>query len=151
MTVTLRPMRWWDLPAVVALEQDVFVEDAWSEAMFWSELAEHASRHYVVATADDGSLVGYAGACVYAPDQAFVQTIAVAPDRRGEGTGRLLLEALLAAAEARGAQRVDLEVRADNVVAQRLYQRHGFRGIGVRRGYYQPSGADALVMRREVS
>jgi ribosomal-protein-alanine N-acetyltransferase len=38
-------------------------------------------------------------------------------------------------------------VRADNTSAIRLYERHGFSRVGVRRGYYQPSGADALVMR----
>jgi ribosomal-protein-alanine N-acetyltransferase len=39
-------------------------------------------------------------------------------------------------------------VRADNLDAQRLYERHGFRAIGLRRGYYQPSRTDAVVMRR---
>ena len=42
-----------------------------------------------------------------------------------------------------------LEVRADNAAAQRLYERRGFTEIGRRRGYYQPSGADAVVMRRK--
>jgi [ribosomal protein S18]-alanine N-acetyltransferase len=41
-----------------------------------------------------------------------------------------------------------LEVRADNEVAQRLYTRRGFEEIGRRRGYYQPSGDDAVVMKR---
>jgi ribosomal-protein-alanine N-acetyltransferase len=45
---------------------------------------------------------------------------------------------------------VFLEVRTDNTRAQRLYHRYGFRQIGIRKGYYQPSGADALVMRHEI-
>jgi ribosomal-protein-alanine N-acetyltransferase len=44
-----------------------------------------------------------------------------------------------------------LEVRADNEHAQGLYRRRGFTEVGRRRGYYQPSGADAVVMKREVS
>ena len=42
---------------------------------------------------------------------------------------------------------VFLEVRADNPAAQSLYERAGFSVITRRRGYYQPSGTDALVMR----
>jgi ribosomal-protein-alanine N-acetyltransferase len=41
---------------------------------------------------------------------------------------------------------VGLEVRSDNERAQRLYRRFGFRPVGLRRAYYQPSGADAVVM-----
>jgi ribosomal-protein-alanine N-acetyltransferase len=40
-------------------------------------------------------------------------------------------------------------VRVGNTRAQNLYSRYGFKEIGVRKGYYQPSGADALVMRRD--
>uniref|UniRef100_UPI0015EFFD8C GNAT family N-acetyltransferase n=1 Tax=Streptomyces phytophilus TaxID=722715 RepID=UPI0015EFFD8C len=64
------------------------------------------------------------------------------------GLGPRLLEALLAAARRFGCREVLLEVRVDNERAQRLYERHGFAVIGVRRGYYQPGNVDALVMRR---
>ena len=57
----------------------------------------------------------------------------------------------MAEATARGAERVGLEVRTDNAPAQALYRRFGFAPVGVRRGYYQPSGADALVMMTERS
>jgi hypothetical protein len=46
---------------------------------------------------------------------------------------------------------VFLEVRADNSRAQRLYHWWGFTEIGIRRGYYQPSGTDAIVMRRSLA
>ena len=54
-----------------------------------------------------------------------------------------------AEAARRGCTEVSLEVRTDNMRAQQLYRRYGFRQIGIRKGYYQPSGADALVMRRD--
>jgi ribosomal-protein-alanine N-acetyltransferase len=63
----------------------------------------------------------------------------------------VLLRDLLAVAHRADARRVFLDVRADNPVAQRLYTRHGFVRIGVRRGYYQPSGTDAVVMLREAA
>jgi ribosomal-protein-alanine N-acetyltransferase len=38
----------------------------------------------------------------------------------------------------------------DNLAAQRLYDVYGFQAVGIRRGYYQPSNIDALVMRRDM-
>ena len=93
------------------------------------------------------SVLGYAGLCDY-PDEAWVQTLAVAPQAQGRGVGGRLLTALLEVAEALGQRTVALEVRADNAPAQALYARHGFAQTGVRRGYYQPSGVDALVLQR---
>ncbi|GAC1325906.1 MAG: ribosomal protein S18-alanine N-acetyltransferase [Mycobacteriales bacterium] len=147
MTVRLTRMRWWQLPAVLELEGERFEADSWSKRLFWSELAQCGTRHYLVALDDeaDQSLVGYAGLCAY-PDEAFVQTIAVRPEREGAGIGAALLLALLREADRRGVDVVGLEVRADNDRAQGLYQRFGFAPAGVRRGYYQPSNTDAVVM-----
>ena len=78
-------------------------------------------------------------------------TLAVASDHWGLGIGSALLEALITEAARRDCTWVFLEVRTDNSRAQRLYRRYGFTEIGIRRGYYQPSGADALVMRRDVT
>jgi ribosomal-protein-alanine N-acetyltransferase len=147
MTVELRPMRWWDIEPVMRMETELFAEDAWSDGMFWSELAERDSRTYVVAV-DGDAVVGYAGLCAYGDDVSYVQTIGVAASHQRNGVGTTLLVALLEDAERRGARHVDLEVRADNTSAIELYRRHGFASLGVRKGYYQPSGADALVMRR---
>ena len=66
------------------------------------------------------------------------------------GIGSALLDALIRAARERGCAEVFLEVRADNPRAHGLYLRRGFEEIGVRRGYYQPSGADAIVMRKDL-
>jgi [ribosomal protein S18]-alanine N-acetyltransferase len=75
-----------------------------------------------------------------------VQTIAVKRERQGEGIGALMLTALVEEARRRDEPMVGLEVRADNVVAQRLYERFGFEQVGVRKGYYQPSNTDAVLM-----
>lgn len=138
------PLRWWQLAPVLALEGALFGEESWSEAAFWSELAQYGTRHYLAAWAGD-ALLGYAGLAAYR-EEAWVQTLAVAPDRQGRGIGTTLLRCLLGEARRRDARTVALEVRADNDAAQRLYARHGFTVTGRRRGYYQPSGVDALVM-----
>ncbi len=192
MSVTLRPMRWWDIERVMPVEQELFGDEPWSERMFWSELAQTDTRYYLVATVSGGAagtdpggaagtdpgdaadagpgaavgsagpavapadghetelLLGYGGLCVY-PDEAFVQTLAVRRSAQGRGVGRALLEALLAEAAGRGRSTVGLEVRADNDGAQRLYRRYGFEPVARRRGYYQPSGVDAIIMQRTPS
>jgi len=150
MTVRLRPMALADLPAVMVLEDELFAPDTWSEAMYRDELSRPDTRHYVVAEDDgDGTpvVIGYAGLIAY-DDEAHVATLGVAAERQGEGLGARLLDALLAEADRRTSV-VLLEVRAENDVALGLYQRRGFVEIGRRRGYYQPSGEDALVMKRE--
>ena len=143
-TVHLRRMRWWDLDAVLPLEQALFPSDAWSAEAFWSELARPDTRHYVVAEAA-GAVVGYAGLLAVGPT-ADVQTVAVAPDAQGRGVGTALLGDLLATAARRGCTEVLLEVRAGNDAARRLYERAGFERIATRRRYY-PDGADADVLR----
>ena len=136
-------MRWPDIEILHPIERDVFGADGWSQASFWAELAQHDTRRFFVAEEDDG-IVGYAGLAV-GPDEVFVQTLAVRRDRWGRGVGTALLRHLLGEA---GERPVLLEVRAADERPQALYRRHGFRAIGRRRGYYQPSGADAVVMRR---
>ncbi|MFJ4850598.1 ribosomal protein S18-alanine N-acetyltransferase [Streptomyces sp. NPDC088733] len=142
-------MRWWDLEPVMELEHLLFPDDAWSRGMFWSELADArhpaATRHYVVAE-KDGRLVGYAGLAAVA-GTGDVQTIAAARDQWGTGLGGRLLRELLHQATSFECHEVLLEVRVDNIRAQRLYERFGFEPIGFRRGYYQPGNVDALVMR----
>ncbi|UNZ21763.1 ribosomal protein S18-alanine N-acetyltransferase [Streptomyces sp. 891-h] len=143
-------MRWWDIEPVLALEQRLFPEDAWSAGMFWSELAHargpDATRRYLVAEEPDGSLVGYGGLAAVG-GTGDIQTIGVLPTHRGTGLGSRLLRALLRAATDFECAEVLLEVRVDNAPAQRLYERFGFVPIGIRRGYYQPANVDALVMR----
>jgi len=143
--IVLTPMRWWHVAAVVPIERLLFAPEPWSERLFWSELGQVDTRHYLVAL-DDEQVLGWAGLCDY-PDEAFVQTLAVAPAAQGGGLGARLLVALLEEAARRGQRTVSLEVRADNAAAQRLYARHGFTRTAVRRGYY-PGGVDGLLLTR---
>ena len=145
MSVELTRMRWWHVAELMPVERELFAPEPWTERLFWSELGQLDTRHYLVAL-DGDEVVGYAGLCDY-PDEAFVQTMAVAPAAQGQGLGAQLLVALLEEASRRGQRKVSLEVRADNAPAQRLYARHGFTRTGVRRGYYA-GGVDALVLSR---
>ncbi len=170
-TARLRPMAAADLVDVIALEHELFPDDPWSPEMFAEEVAQPSeSRLYLLAEVDAGDggiadsdivsgrgaasgavMAGYAG-MMFIPGgtQADVLTIAVRQARWGQGIGSALLGALLDAARERGCTEVFLEVRADNSRAHGLYRRRGFADIGLRRGYYQPSGTDAIVMRKDL-
>jgi ribosomal-protein-alanine N-acetyltransferase len=143
--VRLTRFRWWHVAAALPIEADLFGPERWSAPMFWNELA--SGHHYLAAVDDAGELVGYAGLAV--GDEAWIQNVAVRRDAQRAGVGRELVGALLAEADRRGARKTLLEVAVDNAPAQRLYARFGFEAVGVRRGYYQPSNTDALVMLRE--
>jgi [ribosomal protein S18]-alanine N-acetyltransferase len=148
-----------DLADVLALEHDLFPDDPWTARMFAEEVDQPPeNRLYLIAEADgpppaagEHAVAGYAG-LMFVPGgtQADVLTIAVARDYWGRGIGSALLGALIAAAAERGCAEVFLEVRADNPRARGLYLRRGFEEIGVRRGYYQPSGVNAIVMRKDL-
>ena len=152
MTWHLRRATVDDLDSIMAIETSVFENDAWSAPLMKAELED---RHgvYVVAvpTADPGVIVAYAG--LRAPlrePQADIQTIAVVPDARRHGLGRVLMQHLIAEARDRGATEIFLEVRADNPNAQALYESLGFEQLAIRPNYYQPDGVDAIVMRHTI-
>jgi [ribosomal protein S18]-alanine N-acetyltransferase len=162
-TVVVGPLRASDAARCAELERILFPgDDPWSERAFVEEL--RAGYHYVAARVatrpdrpsgtgaapGDTQLVGYAGLAFAAGPpgaEAEVHTIGVDPAHQGKGIGRALLRALLEVADAAGAT-VFLEVRTDNAPAHALYASEGFAVVGLRRRYYQPSGADAHTMRR---
>jgi len=146
--LVVREMRWWDISAIIQIEESVFPHIAWSTETFWAELAHVPdSRAYFVATYL-GEVVGYAGVMCASAD-ADIQTIAVAPANRRQGIADTLMRHLLRTAKSRGSSRVFLEVGADNSAAIALYRRWDFEATATRGNYYGP-GRDALVMRRSL-
>jgi ribosomal-protein-alanine N-acetyltransferase len=132
-----------DLSQVAAIERDVF-SDPWPVRSFLALLQQDA-----LVAEEDGRIAGYVFGRT-AADEAEVLNLAVAsPDRRS-GLGRRLLETLMDRWEARGIERVFLEVRASNLSAQAFYRTLGFVPAGVRRGYYNQPVEDALVFRRSI-
>lgn len=143
MSTQMRRMSPEDVPAVMELEPQLFGRGAWSRGILTEE-ATRADRYYVVLTEAD-HLIGYAGLATGV--EATVMTLGVAPGSRRQGHASRMLTALLDRARQSGAESVFLEVRSQDDGAQRLYRSFGFVPLGVRPGYYQPEGADALVMQ----
>lgn len=134
-----------DVSAVVDLEAATQGTDAWSENLVRDGVTGGLPTiSYLVAEDDDG-ISGYAVAS-YAGDIAELQRIGVAETARRRGTATALLAAIVAHAPSTGADRMLLEVRADNRGALAFYAERGFVEIDRRSRYYR-DGTDAVVMR----
>ena len=141
---TIRRLTYADLPQVIAIERRAF-PTPWSLAMFVLELSKPAGI-CLAALNQDGAIVGYC-ICSRYDTVWHIMNVAVAPERRRAGIATELLAALFARVD-EPEPRFTLEVRASNAGAIALYERHGFRGAGLRRRYYQDNGEDAVIMWR---
>ena len=132
------------LGEIVAIEAAAY-EHPWTRGNFVDSL--HSGYQAQVLGAN-GVVLGYFVAMM-GVDEVHLLNITVAPVWQGQGWGRVLLDALALWARGQGAQWLWLEVRASNVRAQRIYEHHGYRRVGERKGYY-PAGLgrreDAIVM-----
>ena len=143
LTVHLTAMRRRHLRSVLRIEGLVYPRP-WSLGLFLSELGLRTTRAYVVARVGP-NVVGYAGLLLAAGD-GHITTVAVDPVWHRHGIATRMLLALCRAGVARGCTSLTLEVRVGNEGAQALYRRFGFVPAGIRKGYYQETNEDALVM-----
>jgi ribosomal-protein-alanine N-acetyltransferase len=132
-----------DLPEVHRIERASF-SAPWPDDAYRSELRANRLASYLVARAGE-AVVAFGGIWLMV-DEAHVTTFAVDPGWRRQGVGESLLLALLDVAIARHAREATLEVRLSNLPARRLYEKFGFRPVGLRPRYYSDNGEDALIM-----
>ena len=132
-----------DLIAVHVIERESF-STPWPEHAYRQEIEQNRLAHYIVARYGN-SIVGFAGIWLLV-DEAHVTTFATRTAWRRQGIGERLLVALLDLSLARGAKEATLEVRPSNVPAKRLYEKYGFKVVGVRPRYYSDNNEDALIM-----
>lgn len=131
-----------DIEAVRALEKESF-STTWQEEAFANELNHNPTAHYLVLRHNEG-VVGYAGFWLV-QDEAHVTSIVVKSGFRGQQLGKRLMHAMVNRAAGAGARWMTLEVRADNLAAQRMYRRFGFARVGIRPKYYEGT-VDAQIM-----
>jgi [ribosomal protein S18]-alanine N-acetyltransferase len=81
-------------------------------------------------------------------DEAHITILGIDPDYQRQGLGQVMLYGLLKSAKARQLQWATLEVRVSNQSAIALYRKFGFKDVGRRKGYYQDTGEDALILWR---
>ncbi|MDY6872727.1 MAG: ribosomal protein S18-alanine N-acetyltransferase [Chloroflexota bacterium] len=141
--VNLRPMTLADLPQVEALDRQAF-PTPWPENAFRYELTRNPHAICWVAE-QSGRLVGDVVVWLVV-DEAHIATLAVQGDLRQHGIGQKLLARALLLCHESGATSAMLEVRESNLAAQGLYDKFGFEQVGLRKGYYQDTHEDAILM-----
>jgi ribosomal-protein-alanine N-acetyltransferase len=146
LRVSIEPMGLDDLPTVQAIEEASFTTP-WPPHAYRSEIETNRLAQYIVARVG-GEVVAYAGMWMMV-DEAHVTTFAVHPRWRRQRIGERLLLTLLDLARGRRAREATLEVRLSNLPARRLYEKYGFRPVGLRPRYYSDDNEDALIMTTE--
>jgi len=136
------------LPQVLSLDR-LCLGGLWSEAGYRREFDSPNSDLLALWYQEDpmvqAQLLGFV--CLWAiVEEAHITLLAVHPRYRRQGMGQALLWAALQSAHDRGLERATLEVEADNLPAQQLYKKFGFREIGRRRNYYPKTGGDAIIL-----
>jgi [ribosomal protein S18]-alanine N-acetyltransferase len=146
VAVTIRPMTRPDLDDVLAIEQASF-PIPWKREHFLQEIHSHLSFPFVAVCEE--TVIGYV--CMMSLfEEAQIMDIAVAPEYRGRGIGRMLMEQAIVIAREKGAEQLVLEVRESNVAAITLYELFGFVRYFVRKGYYEGK-EDALLMEKTLT
>lgn len=143
VAIRIDPMTVDDIGAVHEIERASFFTP-WPDDAYRNELVTNRLASYVVARAGE-DVVGFAGLWVMV-DEAHITSFAVHPRWRRRGVGQRLLLRLLELANDRRAREATLEVRLSNMPARRLYEKYGFRPVGIRPRYYSDNGEDALIM-----
>jgi ribosomal-protein-alanine N-acetyltransferase len=144
--ISVELMKVDDLAEVQVIERESFTTP-WPPHAYRQELETNRLAHYIVARCDD-LIVGFAGIWLLV-DEAHVTTFATRRSWRRQGIGERLILALLDLARTRGAHEATLEVRPSNTAARRLYEKYGFKVVGVRPRYYSDDNEDALIMTTE--
>lgn len=141
--IVIGPMKRRHLRAVTVIEKAANPHP-WSHSLFAGELRMPTSRHWLVAR-DNRQVVGFAG-LMWNVDEGHITNFAVHGDHRRRHVATRLLLAQCRDAIDLGVTQLTLEVRVSNEAARALYGRFGFGPGGVRRGYYNDNGEDALIM-----
>ena len=141
--IQFSPAKHKDLPAVAALEQELYPQP-WSEKDF-EELLEQEAFWFWVAKQEE-EIVGYL-VCQVVANEAELHNIAVAKKIQRQGVGKFLLQKLIEALKQKEVQEIYLMVRASNVSARKLYEQFGFKKVGVRKNYYHSPNEEALIYR----
>ncbi len=129
-----------DLPFLEEAERKCFT-DPWSVEMLEEEVNHALSVFYILSYRS--KQIGYFS-YLHILDESHILNVAILPEYQGQGHGNELMRSLIATAQELGCTAFTLEVRQSNAKAVSLYEKYGFKLVGVRKGYYT-DGEDALI------
>ncbi len=147
LEVYINKLQLSDLDALMEIESTAYGPHHWSRDSFVAELGNKVARYYAVKNTN-AELVAYIGVW-HIVDEAHITTIAVHENYRRHHIAEALIAKMLEDCYNNYIKYITLEVRASNLPAINLYKKYGFKSLGVRKGYYQDNGEDALIMWTE--
>lgn len=122
-------------------------DDFWNYNILKSEL-ENNNSQYIVAKIGK-NIVGFAG-IIDTLDQMEITNIVVRKDVRHKGIGNILLNELIKISIKNNKNNIFLEVNSNNLFAIKLYEKNGFKKVGLRKNYYNNTD-DAILMNLKIN
>lgn len=119
----------------------------WTQDQMAEEILFRFARTYVCE--EEGRVVGFLSAHVL-EDESHINEFGVMPGFRNRGLGQKLISAFLEECAETGVKKITLEVREGAAPAVRLYERNGWKRIGLRKGFYRNPAEDGIVMILEL-
>lgn len=147
MGLVIRPAAPSDAPGIAELEIETSGHP-WSKESILHDITESNIAVVISAELDD-KLVGYADVWNIA-GEGQLNNIAVTGAARGNHIGQKMMEYLFDALRESGATEMSLEARVSNTPARRMYEKLGFVNLGIRPGYYEDNGEDAVIYRKDL-
>jgi ribosomal-protein-alanine N-acetyltransferase len=144
--IVVRTIKTKDMPTIYEIERASFKEPY--PPAYLDNLAAYASDTFLVVE-ENSQVLGYVIATTRTYNLGHIISVAVHPEYRGKGLGKLLMENIIDLLTRKGISTIRLEVRRGNVVAQRLYEKFGFNLAFVIENYYS-DGEDALVFLKNL-
>ena len=148
MQIVIKKMETSDIDAVFEIEKSAYGEHHWRKESFYNELQNNIGYYIAAHEASTNTVVGYLGSW-FIVDECHITTVAVNPQLRRQKIGEQLIIALINQCYEKFIKYITLEVRVSNTPAISLYEKFGFKSIGVRKKYYQDNNEDALIMFTE--
>jgi len=144
MPVVVRSAALNDVPAILAIEQQALGAAHWTAEQYQELVGSGVVLVAEDAAEEAGQLCGFVCAKAVAGDWE-IENVVVAAAFLRRGIANELLRNLIQRAAGEAASAILLEVRESNLPARRLYEKHGFREMGRRRGYYRDPMEDAIL------
>ena len=142
--IIIRKMQPEDLAEVCKIEKDNF-SLPWSEKSFLESM-EREDTVFLVALEDE-DVAGYIG-CYCIAGTGEITNVAVKETCRRKGIGGMLLEKLYEEGALLDTQEFFLEVRESNEPAKCLYEKQGFKPVGLRKNYFRKPTENAVLMEK---
>lgn len=113
----------------------------WSEKSFLEEANNPVATYFLAKI--DGKIVGYCGVWIVA-GEGQITNIAVLPEYRKQNIASTLLTEIMKLCN--DLEQIILEVRENNIPAISLYEKFGFKKVGIRKNFYHSPVENGITM-----